>query len=160
MCAAAGDQRSLAMGMAGQIITLEVQNRRREASQLGAELTAILERIGDPALTVAAGVSAVVAKFWTAEMTELLRVADLVIDASGGDVTVGNLVVESPVLVVYALRGTARWCLGISGWKDDLQASVTLSHQADPATRAVVAVYTYTGRRAQRCAGARCGGVA
>ncbi len=143
LCAAAGDQRSLAMGMAGQIITLEVQNRRREASQLGAELTALLERIGDPALTVAAGVSAVVAKFWTAEMTELLRVADLVIDASGGDVTVGNLVVESPVLVVYALRGTARWCLGISGWKDDLQASVTLSHQADPATRAVVAVYTY-----------------
>ena len=143
LCLAVGDQRSLAMGMAGQIITLEVQNRRREASQLGAELTALLERIGDPALTVAAGVSLVVAKFWTAEMTELLRVADLVIDASGGDVTMGNLVLESPVLLVYALRGTARWCLGMSGWKDDLQASVTLSHHADPATRAVVAVYTY-----------------
>jgi adenylate cyclase len=143
LCVAVGDQRSLAMGMAGQIITLEVQNRRREASQLGAELTALLERIGDPALTVAAGVSLVVAKFWTAEMTELLRVADLVIDASGGDVTVGNLVVESPVLVVYALRGTARWCLGISGWKDDLRASVALSHQADPATRAVAVTYAY-----------------
>jgi adenylate cyclase len=143
LCAAAGDQRSLAMGMAGQIITLEVQNRRREASQLGAELTALLERIGDPPLTVAAGVSAVVAKFWTGEMTELLRVADLVIDASGGDVTMGNLVVESPVLVVYALRGTARWCLGIPGWKDDLHVSVTLSHQADPVTRAVVVAYTY-----------------
>jgi adenylate cyclase len=143
LCLAVGDQRSLAMGMAGQIITLEVQNRRREASQLGAELTALLARIGDPALTVAAGVSLVVAKFWTAEMTELLRVADLVIDAAGGDVTAGNLVVESPVLVVYALRGTARWCLGISGWKDDLRASVTLSHQADPATRAVAVVYAY-----------------
>jgi adenylate cyclase len=143
LCTAVGDQRSLAMGMAGQIITLEVQNRRREASQLGAELTSVLERIGDPALTVAAGMSAVVAKFWTAEMTELLRVADLVIDASGGDVTAGSLVVESPVLVLYALRGTARWCLGISGWKDDLHASVTLSHQADPATRAAVAPYAY-----------------
>jgi adenylate cyclase len=143
LCATAGDQRSLAMGMAGQIITLEVRNRRREASQLGSELTAVLERIGDPALTVAAGVSVVVAKFWTAEMTELLRVAELVIDASGGDVNVGNLVLESPVLVVSTLRGTARWCLGTSGWKDDLQASVTLSHQVDPATRAVVAVYTY-----------------
>jgi adenylate cyclase len=143
LCVATGDQRSLAMGMAGQIISLEVKNRRREASELGAELTGILERIGDPALTVAAGVSAVVAKFWTAEMTELLRVAELVIDASGGDVTIGNLVVESPVLVVYALRGTARWCLGIPGWRDDLQTSVTLSHQADPATRAVVTVYAY-----------------
>jgi adenylate cyclase len=143
LCTTAGDQRSLAMGMAGQIITLEVRNRRREASQLGSELTAVLERIGDTALTVAAGVSVVVAKFWTAEMTELLRVAELVIDASGGDVNVGNLVLESPVLVVSTLRGTARWCLGTSGWKDDLQASVTLSHQVDPATRAVVAVYTY-----------------
>ena len=92
LCLAVGDQRSLAMGMAGQIITLQVEYRRREASQLGAELTALLQRIADPALTVAAGVSLVVAKFWTAEMTELLRVADLVIDASGGDVTVGNLV--------------------------------------------------------------------
>lgn len=76
-------------------------------------------------------------------MTELLRAADLVIDASGGDVTVGNLIVESPVMVVYALRGAARWCLGLPGWKDDLHASETLSHQADPATRANVAAYTY-----------------
>jgi adenylate cyclase len=143
LCVAAEDQRSLAMGMAGQIITLEVQNRRREASQLGAELTAVMERIGDPALTVSCGVSLVVAKFWTAEMSELLRVADVVIDVSGGDVTVGNLVVEAPVLVVYALRGTARWCLGVSGWRDDLRATVTLAHQADPATRAVAVVYAY-----------------
>jgi len=143
LCVAAGDQRSLAMGMAGQIITLEVQNRRREASQLGAELTAVIKRIGDPALTVACGVSMVVAKFWTAEMSELLRVANVIIDVSGGDVTVGNLVVEAPVLVVYALRGTARWCLGVSGWRDDLRATVTLAHQADPATRAVAVVYAY-----------------
>jgi adenylate cyclase len=143
LCIAAGDQRSLAMGMAGQIITLEVKNRRREASQLGAELTAVLQQIGDPALTVAAGISAVVAKYWTAEITELLRVADLVIDASGGDVTAGNLVVESPIIGGYALRGTARWCLGTPGWKHDLQASVALAHHADPATRAVVAIYTY-----------------
>ena len=143
LCAAAGDQRSLAWEWQDRSSRSEVQNRRREASQLGAELTAVLQRLGDPALTVAAGVSAVVAKFWTAEMTELLRVAELVIDASGGDVTIGNLVVESPVLLVYALRGIARWCLGIPGWKDDLYTSATLSRQADPATRAVVAAYTY-----------------
>jgi adenylate cyclase len=76
-------------------------------------------------------------------MAECLRLAERVLDSSGGDVTAGNLVVESPVLVAYALRGTARWCLGIPGWKDDLRSSVALGRGADPATRALVTLYTY-----------------
>ena len=143
LCTDAGDQRSLAMGMAGQIITHDTNNRLREASQLSTELIALLERIDDPALTVAVAITAVVSKYWTAEMAECLRLAQRVIDSSDGDVTAGNLLLESPVLLAYSLRGTARWCLGIPGWRDDLRTSVALGRGADPATRALVTFYAY-----------------
>ena len=54
LCTAAGDQRSLAIGMAGQVIAQCTNAHRREASRLATEHTALLESIGDPTLTVGA----------------------------------------------------------------------------------------------------------
>ena len=52
LCTAAGDQGSLAIGMAGQVVAQFLNAHRREASRLATEHTALLESIGDPTLTV------------------------------------------------------------------------------------------------------------
>jgi adenylate cyclase len=49
-------------------------------------------------------------------MAEVLRLAQRVIDLVGGDVTEGRLMIESPFTLAIAMRGLARWCLGIGGW--------------------------------------------
>jgi adenylate cyclase len=142
LCTAAGDQQSFAVGMVGQIVTLVLNNHRREASLLGNELTALLERIGDPSLTVLA-VGVVVARYWAAEMTECLRLSDLVIDSSGGDVTADKLVAGSPVKGVYGILGTVRWCLGLPGWREHVREGAALARRADPAARALATFYCY-----------------
>ncbi len=143
LCTAAGDHRSLAIGMSGQVVTLLAKARRREAAQLASELIALLELIGDPALTVAANVGAVVAKHEAVEMSELLAFAHHVIEEAAGDATTGNLIVEAPVRTVYCFRGTARWCLGLPGWMDDLRMSRELVRGADSMAQASTAYFTY-----------------
>ena len=73
LCTAAGDQQSLAMGMAGQIVTYFENARRHEASQLASELIALLDEIGNPGLTVAVSIGPFVAKLETAEIATLLQ---------------------------------------------------------------------------------------
>ncbi len=51
LCAANGDQTSLAMGMAGQVMALAGRNRNNEATQLASPLTALLDAIANPTLT-------------------------------------------------------------------------------------------------------------
>lgn len=143
LCTAAGDHRSLAIGMSGKVVTLWANARRREAAQLASELICLLELIGDPALTVAANVGAVVAKHEVAEMSELLAFANHVIEQAAGDSTTGNLIVEAPVRTVYCFRGTARWCLGLPGWKDDLRTSRELARGADSMAQSSTAFFTY-----------------
>ena len=94
--------------------------RRREASRLATEHIALLDSIGDPTLTVGLSHAALVAKHETGEMAEVLRLAQGVIDLSAGDPNMGDLIIGSPLAMLIALRGAARWCLGVPGWKDDL----------------------------------------
>ena len=54
---------------------LIVHGRFREASQLGSELMALLESIGDPTLTVGLLYAPLTAKFQTGELAEVLRLA-------------------------------------------------------------------------------------
>lgn len=143
LCTAAGDHRSLAIGMSGQVVTLWTNADRRAAASLASELIALLQQIGDPALTVAANVGVVVAKHEAAEMSDLLRFAEHVIEQAAGDATTGNLIVEAPVRTVYCFRGTARWCMGIPGWKDDLRTSGALARGADSMALTSTAYFTY-----------------
>ena len=59
LCALAGDKASLAIGMTGMVMDHMMQGRLREASRLASEQMALLESIGDPALTVGAGSMAI-----------------------------------------------------------------------------------------------------
>src|ERR1700757_5165282 len=65
LCTAAGDQRALAIGMAGQVLAELLNAHRREASDLATEHTALLESIGDPTLTIGLSFAAFTAKYET-----------------------------------------------------------------------------------------------
>jgi adenylate cyclase len=145
LCTAAADPRSLGIGMAGLLTWQTMKAHRREASQLADELVGLLEAIGDPTLTVALAYAAMLAKHETAEMADLLRFAQLVIDLAEGDFGKGSLIFESPLTVVTTMRGFARWCLGIAGWKDDFDQAIATARAitTDPGTLAGVMWFTY-----------------
>jgi len=141
LCAAAGDQRSLAIGMSGLVISQNMKAHRREASRLATELIGLVESIGDPTLTIALLHTAMVAKYETAEMAEVLRLAQRVIDLAGGDLTKGSLMIKSPFALAVAMRGLARWCLGIGGWKGDLQQAIATARASPDVTMRVGAMW-------------------
>jgi len=143
LCTAAGDQRSLAIGMAGLVTEHFLKAHRGEASRRATEHVELLESIGDPTLTVALSYAAMVAKQDAGEMAEVLRWAQRVIDLADGDATKGNLIIGSPLAVARAWRGVARWCLGVAGWKDDLHQAIAMARASDPITLAGVMWFTY-----------------
>jgi adenylate cyclase len=128
--------------MTGLLMAHYTNARRREASRLASEHIALLESIGDPTLTVALCIFAIAAKHET-EMAEVLRLAQRGIDLADGDPTMGDLIVGSPLAVLIALRGAARWCLGIPGWKDDFHQAIAMARAADPTNFAGVMWFTY-----------------
>jgi adenylate cyclase len=143
LCTAAGDQRSLAIGMAGQVVAQYANAHRREASGLATEHAALLASIGDPTLTVACAHAAMAAKHETAEMADVLRLAQRVIDLAGADPTTGNLILGSPLAVAITFRGAARWSLGIPSWKDDFAQAAAMARAVDPISLAAVVYFTY-----------------
>jgi adenylate cyclase len=143
LCTAAGDERSLAIGMAGLVMAQLISVRRREASGRATEHTALLESIGDPTLVVGLSFAAMVAKQETGEMVEVLALAQRVIELADGDPTAGNMIFGSPLAVAITMRGAARWCLGIPGWRDDFAQAVAMARAADPVTLAGAIFYTY-----------------
>jgi adenylate cyclase len=137
LCALAGDKASLALGMTGMVMDHMMQGRLVEASRLASEQMALLESIGDPALTVGAG-PAIVIKYRTGEIADVLRWSQTVIDWADGDPTKGNLIVGSPLAMALMWRGVARFWLGRDGWREDLDDAVAMAQNSDPATHALV----------------------
>jgi adenylate cyclase len=136
LCIAAGDERSLAIGMAGRVLELFFHARRREASQLATEHARLLESIGDATLTIAVLGAAVSIKHETAEISEVLRLAERIIDLAHGDPTMGGTLQSgSPLSIATALRGLARSYLGIGGWKDDFRQAVTMARPFEAVAR-------------------------
>ena len=143
LCTAAGDRRSLAIGMAGLVTEHFLKAHRRESSRRSTEHVELVESIGDSTLTVALLPMAMVAKYDIGEMAEVLRLAQRIIDLADRDPTVGDLIIGSPLTFAITWRGTARWCLGIAGWKGDLHQAITMARTVDPLTRAGVMWSTY-----------------
>ena len=143
LCTAAGDKRSLAIGMVGLALEHNRYGRVREASRLASETMALVESIGMPTLTVEVSLAAISIKSQTAEMAEALRWSQTVIDLADGDPTKGNVVFGSPLAVALASRGTARWALGRAGWRDDFDRALAMARGAGPMSRAAVNRYAY-----------------
>jgi adenylate cyclase len=145
LCLAADDKRSLAVAMSGPVMETYFSARRREASALAAEQVQLLESIGDPTLTLALITAAISVKHETAEMHEVLRLSQNAIQLAGGDATKGGkIATSSPLALALSFRGLARWCLGITGWRDDFRQAVEMVKTAESVTRSGVLYYTHT----------------
>lgn len=131
LCADAGDKVSLVIGMAGLLTALVFHNRFRDSSHVASDCISLLESIDDPALTLAVTVAPSNVKWQVGEAAESLRLAQRVIDLAEGDPTKGNLLIGSPLAMVHALRGSNRYCLGLPGWKDDLDQAVAMARTVD-----------------------------
>lgn len=143
LCTAAGDKASLAIGMAGLVADLALQDRVRDASQLASEAWSLIESIGDPALMVALSIAPLYAKLESAEPSDVLRCSQAVIDAAGDEPSKGNLIIGSPLAVALTARGAARCWLGRGGWLEDLRNGLAMARGADPMSYARAVTYVY-----------------
>jgi hypothetical protein len=143
LCALAGDKASLALGMTGIVMDHMMHGRLREQSRLASEQMALLESIGDPALTVGAGFMAILMKYRTGEIADVLRWSQSVIDWADGDPTKGNLIVGSPLAMALVWRGVSRFWLGRPGWRQDLDDAMAMARSTDPATHALVVLWKH-----------------
>ena len=144
LCSAIGDKASLAIAMGGLVIGHTAQDRVPEASRLASEAIALIESVGDPTVTVALSFMPMRAKAAVGEWSEVLRMAQQVIDLADGDPAMGNFVFGSPLALAFAQRGLARWALGRSGWRDDLRRGVSVAYSADSLSYVTVVSYVYT----------------
>jgi hypothetical protein len=145
LCTAGGDKASLAIATAGLVIDHAFLGRIREASQLASEAMALIESIGDPTLTVGLSLAAIYAKLGSAELSDVLRWSQRVIDLADGDPSKGNFILGSPLALAFTTRAIARYCLGRPGWRDDLRHGLAMARSADPASYATVVTYVYHG---------------
>jgi class 3 adenylate cyclase len=143
LCTAAGDKASLVIGMAGLVAEHMMRGEVRAASQLASDYMALIASIGDPTLTVGLSLWAIIVKLEACEMADVMRWSQRVIELADGDPTRGNFLGGSPLAAVLAMRGAARWNLGRSGWRDDLEQAVAIARGIDPMSHALVMTYKY-----------------
>ncbi|MGN6335106.1 ATP-binding protein [Mycobacterium sp.] len=140
---AAGDKRSLAIGMCGLVQMLNLHGEFSEAARLASEYVDLLESIGEPEMTVGLLAVPIVARWDAGEMTEAMRLAERAIDLSGGNPTMGNLIIGSPLGFMLALRASTRCCLNVEGWHEDFDKAINISRDVDPFTHSTVAMIKY-----------------
>jgi adenylate cyclase len=138
---AAGDQRSLAVGMSGLLLTLAFHGEFRQSTRLASEYAELLDSIDDPEMTVGLLFGAIVAKWEAGESAAALQLAQRVIDAAQGDPAMGNLIVGSPLALALAMRGSVKSCLGQPGWKADLDEAVEMARASDPFSRVLTLMF-------------------
>ena len=143
LCTAAGDKRSLAISMIGQIVEYMLRGRVREASRATSEMVAFTESIGDPVFTLGNSVAAIIVKQGAGAIAEVLRLAQNAIDLADGDPTKGNLFIPSPLAWALVWRGIARWHFGQDGWRTDLDDAVAMARSTDPISHTTVVAYIY-----------------
>jgi class 3 adenylate cyclase len=142
LCTRPEDQVALAMGMAGFQSQLAVCGRIREASRLASEYVELIDSIGQPGLTVGLLYPAIHAKYEAAEMIDVQRLAQRVIELAEGDPTKGNFLTGSPLAFATAMRASARCALGQEKWRDDFDQAIDIS-RVDATTYVSIVMFKY-----------------
>ncbi|WP_253861736.1 adenylate/guanylate cyclase domain-containing protein [Mycobacterium asiaticum] len=140
---AAGDKRSLVLGMAGHLTTLTFSACNTEAADMASEFATLVESIDDPALTVGLFYAPAQAKWEAGEASESLRLAQRIIDIADGDATMGDFIIGSPLAGALTVKGAAGMFLGRPGWRDDMEAGIALAHSVAPDALMFVQLYKY-----------------
>ncbi|WP_409428624.1 AAA family ATPase [Mycobacterium sp. SMC-11] len=144
LCAAAGDQISLAIGMTALATELLYAGRSREGSQLASQQMALFESIGDRSPTMGLAFIAFVNWLCMGEIDAILRWSQTIVDLAEGDPVKGaNFGVGSPLAIALAWRGTARWWLGRPGWLQDLHDALAMARCSNAETLGSTVAWTY-----------------
>jgi hypothetical protein len=143
LCTQAGDKASLAIGTAGLVAEQGFKGRIREASQLASECMSLVESLDDPTLTVGLSVAPLAAKIQAGEFGDALRWSQHVIDLAHGDPTKANFIVASPLATALTFRGSARWVMGLGGWREDFDRALAMARTTNPVGQAAVVAYKY-----------------
>jgi hypothetical protein len=69
--------------------------------------------------------------------------AQRVIELADGDPTKGALLMGSPLAVATAMRGLTRLCLGINGWRSDVDAAISMASPLHPTSYVTAIMYKY-----------------
>jgi hypothetical protein len=77
------------------------------------------------------------------EPQEALRVAQIGIDAAEDDSTAAYFGMGSLLAVATAIRGSCRACLGIRGWREDLDEALKVARPVDPTAFAASNMFKY-----------------
>ncbi len=85
----------------------------------------------------------VVAKWDAGEMIEAIRLCERAIDLSGGDPTMGNLIIGSPLAFTLAPRASAQCCLGVPGWRQNFDEAIAIARKFDKFTFCAVVMFKY-----------------
>lgn len=139
----AGDTRSLVIGMTGLVQLMQFYGQYTGASLLASQHVELLESIGDPELTVGLLMVSMVVKWSVGAVTEAMELSQRAIDAAGGDPTMGNLIVGSPLAFALVMRASARCALGIPGWREDFDSAIALARRTDKFTFGAVVMFKY-----------------
>ena len=140
---AADDKTSLAIGMTGQMSALVAHGHYQQAAAMVGELMSLADSLGDSILSVGLVLAALTAKFGTGELTEVIRLADRIIVNPREDMAEGAIIFGSPLTFATMQRAAARMCGGAPGWRDDVDAAVTMSSEIEPGLRAALLLYIY-----------------
>ena len=70
-----------------------------------------------------------------------MRWSQAAIDLADDDPSKGNFIFGSPLAVAFTYRAIARYCLGGSGWRDDLRHGLVMARSAEPQSYATVAAF-------------------
>ena len=142
LTSAAGDSRPLAIATSGLLLTLAFNGHLREAAQQGVEHAELLESIGDPAMTVGLLFGSIAANWESGQPAVAARLAQRVIDIAAGDSAMGNIIVGSPLALALSMRGMANSCLGLPGWKDDLNSAVEMARDSDHFSQVLTTMFS------------------
>jgi adenylate cyclase len=111
---------------------------------LAAEFTSLVESIGDLTLTVGLLWAAIIAKLYSAEIAEVLRLAELIIELADGNPEMGQVIIESPLAVATVMRATAQAFRGEPGWQDNHDQGLAMCFEFAPIGFPVLLVWKYT----------------
>jgi adenylate cyclase len=142
LCDAAGDKRSLAVGMTG-LIAQQFTQHHAEATELASEQIRLFDAIDDPTLTVGFALGALAAKTQIGEMHDVFELADRVVTLADGDTTMGSGLIGSPLAIGLAFRGITRWAIGMPAWRDDFDNALSIARNTDGATFSAVTFWVY-----------------
>ncbi len=110
---------------------------------MASEAMALIESVGDATLTVGLATMPIWAKTESAEWDDVLRWSQRVIDLADGDPSKGDFIFGSPLAAALTTRALARWSLGRSGWRDDMQRALAMARNADSMSYATVVGIVY-----------------